>query len=194
MKRILTAAIIAMISSAASAQSINKKLDDSYAPSVAASGVRLSVFTSALKGQFKVSGSGYSSETEKESIDNTVGVSLGYAHLPIQAAGFTVGASYMNIHEGTSDSGQARLDGNLAVAINQLFHIKGGANISKIVKSEAANEWDPGLGFQVGAGLQFSRTFGMDLGYTIMNQSSTINGYKITAQLTGLELGVHATF
>lgn len=190
MKNILAAAIVAAVSATASAQSISNKFENTYARPVAAEGLRLSVFTSAL--QFTVKTNFW--PTEKTAMDNTVGLAVGYAKLPIGGAGFTTNLAYMNIHKEDLDLGNARADVNLAFAANQWLVFKGGLNASKIVTGEMAKYFQLGFGGQIGASLQFSETIGLDLGYVVMNQSAKVGTATADYVLEGPEVGLTGTF
>jgi hypothetical protein len=99
----------------------------------------------------------------------------------------------MDIKNEGSSTGLARIDGNLAYAFTSIVNVKGGLNISKFTKSETS-DYNAGIGFQGGVGVQLTRNFGMDLGYTQMNQSGSSDGVKVDLKEAGIEIGLNGTF
>ncbi|PWU13465.1 MAG: hypothetical protein C5B49_14730 [Bdellovibrio sp.] len=119
-----------------------------------------------------------------------IGVSIGYAYLPVQQVGFTSNFSYLRLtNQSTRGSGGMwRVDGNVGTAINSIFNVKGGVNLSNL--PDEPIKLDPALGFQASVGVQATRNVGFDLAYVQTAQSISI----FTLKESGAELGVHATF
>lgn len=155
-------------------------------------GFRIGIVKPMLEADIKASYQGQSFGA-KEKLDEALGLSLGYASLPVQELGWTANATYMDIKNEGSSTGLARIDGNLAYAFTSIVNVKGGLNISKLTKSENS-KYDAGIGFQGGVGVQLTRNFGLDLGYTQMNQSGSSEGVKVDLKEAGVEIGLNGTF
>lgn len=127
-------------------------------------------------------------------MDSALGLSLGYASLPVQELGWTSNFTYMDIKNEGTTTGAVRADGNLAYAFNKTANIKGGLNLSKLTSGSNSNKLNPALGFQSGLGVQLTKNFGLDVGYTEMNQSGSIDGVSVDLKEKGMEIGVNGTF
>lgn len=160
--------------------------------SISSQGFRIGIVKPILKANIKASFNG-GSVSANENLDEALGFSLGYAKLPVQELGWTTSATYMDIKNNGESDGLARIDGNLAYAFTSIVNIKGGLNISKLTSS-AGNKLNAGMGFQGGVGVQLTRNFGLDLGYTQMNQSGSLEGAKINFKVSGFEVGLNGTF
>ncbi len=142
----------------------------------------------------------YDGEFEKE-----MGISLGFAYLPIRSVGFTVNASYLSFNaEGDSDKiHMLRADGNVGYAFNEVVSLKGGFNVSDITNSEL-DEYKPSVGLQFGTGIQINKNFGFDISYVAMRQSNRsftdynnagkFNDPTVNLIVSGIEVALHATF
>ena len=157
-------------------------------------GIRVELLVPML--EFKLSAMGRSF---RESIDSTYGLGIGYAYLPIQDLGFTTRLSYLNAQENDDSVGIARLEGNLGTSLNQVVNLKGGLNMSKIVATSGGDisDYEMGFGFQASLGLQINKNFGLDLGYTQMNQTlgkSSTRSIDVDIELSGPEISLNGTF
>ena len=88
----------------------------------------------------------------------------------------------------------ARLDGNLAYVFNEHINIKGGLNLSRLVADAREYKLLPGLGVQASVGIQFTKSFGVDFGFTRMRQTATVFNTDVVLVVAGLEVGLNATF
>ncbi len=156
-------------------------------------GVRIGLVKSVLRADLEVTSEQYGPFKASADIDDSLGLSLGYASLPVQELGWAANATYINITNNGASLGLARIDGNLAYAFNSLINVKGGLNVSKLTDEEAS-KYDAGVGFQGGIGFQLTKKIGLDLGYTQMRQSGSFSGLKIDAKESGLEVGLNGTF
>ena len=68
---------------------------------VSSKGFRISLLKPILEAELKVSFNG-GSGSSKGKLDNTTGLSIGYASLPIQAIGWTTNITYMEIKNDNS--------------------------------------------------------------------------------------------
>ena len=135
-------------------------------------------------------------------LDQTNGLSFGYVSLPIQSLGWTANTTLLEIKNNEISVQVGRADGNLAYAFNKYINVKGGFNLSQFIKSETAEKYNAGFGFQAGLGFQMTKNVGLDVGFTEIHQSGKIsvnNGisskdYDIDYKLSGLELGLTGTF
>lgn len=146
-----------------------------------------------LSADIKASYQGYSA-SNSETLDSALGFSLGYASLPVQELGWTSNLTYMDIKNESATTGAVRLDGNLAYAFTQIANFKGGINFSKLTSGSNSSKLNPGIGFQGGLGVQLTKNFGLDVGYTEMNQSGSIDGLQVDLKEKGMEIGVNGTF
>lgn len=156
-------------------------------------GLRLSLLKPSLSADFKASREGRSLSTS-EAISDSLGFGIGYASLPIQQLGWTSNLGYIEMKNNGVSVAVMRLDGNMAFAFNSIVNAKGGLNISKITKGDTDNKFAPAIGLQAGLGFQATKNFGIDIGYTQMNQTANLDGVNVELKLSGLEIGVNATF
>lgn len=149
--------------------------------------------------------------TEKKSNPTFLGVSGGYAYMPIQSLGWTTNLAYMGARQDGATINIFRVDGNLGYAFMRELSLKGGVNFAKIdysnnnsnnyLYSQSKVNFDPGYGFQAQLTYQPFEYLGFDLGYSEINAAAkTKTGYMLTETSTnlkviqGLEIGVHGTF
>lgn len=168
-----------------------------WANETSSQGVRVAITKPMV--DFKLKASGESSDSFK--MNEAIGVSIGYASLPVQQLGWTVDGAYLsNLKMKDPDSSSsvtwsaARLSGNLGYAFTEMLNVKGGINLTKMVSGTSADKFSPSLGFQAGLGVQFTPNFGLDVNYLQMNQTLSILGTSVDAVMTGYELALHGTF
>ncbi|MBC7752904.1 MAG: hypothetical protein H7Z71_01620 [Moraxellaceae bacterium] len=166
--------------------------------SVSSQGIRFGVVKSTLDASSESSSKGSAKQQNSTKVDETYGLSMGYASLPLESIGWTANVTFLRLTIGNSVADIARIDGNLAYAFNKYIHLKGGLNGSKFTRGDSVVELDAGLGGQLSLGLQFDQNFGLDVGYTELHQSGQIDtgfsNLKVETKLSGLEVGLHATF
>ena len=169
---------------------------------ISSKGLRVSIVRPNLDGKAKANYNGLSLDVS-EKIDETLGIAIGYANLPVEEMGWTTNAAIMESKNNGTSANIARIDGSLAYAFNKYVNLKGGLNIIKFTSGKGVKDLNPGLGFQASAGLQITRNFGLDLGYVEMNASGkapiTYNGQEIgkadsDIKLTGFEIALNGTF
>lgn len=156
---------------------------------ISSKGFRMGIVKLMLDADFKVSIPG-KSFNEKGKLPEALGFSLGYASLPVQDLGWTTNTTFMH----ADGVGFARIDGNLAYAFTSIVNVKGGLNVSQLISGTTFEKRNAGIGFQGGVGVQLTKNFGLDLGYTQMNQSNSLGGYSVDAKLAGVEIGLNGTF
>lgn len=185
----LVTALLASISFAQNASTVKAVAENE--PS--SKGLRISILKSFLEADVKASYQGHSfSGTDK--LDDTLGFSLGYANILVGELGWTANLAYMDIkNEGTSVA-MVRADGNLAYAFTSILNIKGGVNLSKFTSGTNYDKYNVGIGYQGGLGIQLTKNFGLDIGYTQMNQSGSSNGIDVDVKESGTEIGLNGTF
>lgn len=128
---------------------------------------------------------------DERTLDNTFGLSIGYANLPLRQIGWTANATYIEIFLAGEKYGLVRTDANIGYGFTKNLNVKGGLNLAKFVAPERIrDEYNPSFGFQGGLGMQLSKNIGIDAGYTFMKQTNT----KQNIELAGMELGLNATF
>ena len=141
----------------------------------------------------------------KDSADvaHDMGIGAGYVYIPASGFGFRSQLLYNNY---TKDTKALRLDLSMAYAFNTYTNMYLGVNAHKFTmynkesESEVVKNILPGG--QIGAGIQLTDTFGLDLSYVLIRNSGNLknaNGQSdknsetnFTAQ--GLEVGLNATF
>lgn len=173
----------------AQGQSRTKALDDGYS----AKGVRVSFLKPDLELKVKATYE-ESSFSGSNKLEDTLGVGVGYAFLPVQNLGWTTNFSYIQFKDSRDTAHFLRLDGNLAYTFTDVLNLKGGVNVSKIGGAGDADKITPGIGFQASLGVQATRNFGIDFGYTQMKQAGSDDGIKWTLEEAGFELGLNGTF
>jgi hypothetical protein len=182
-----TTASVAVADSTATSSMTVPSSSSSNQPNFEPKGLRVSLFKPVLTARTQTTGQG---NTEM-SFDNTFGLSIGYANLPLKQIGWTANASYIEIFYAGDKLGVLRTDANVAYGFTKNLNIKGGLNLSKFVIPERVrDEYNPSVGFQSSLGLQVTKNVGVDAGYTFMKQTNK----RQDIELAGLELGVNATF
>jgi hypothetical protein len=133
--------------------------------------------------------------SNKESIQSTNGVSVGYANVPVGGFGYIADATLLILEEDNDSVNLLRLSGSAATGLNSVTYLKGGLNISKFTTGESAiQKFDPNIGLQVGLGFQASKNLGFEVGYSLMRQQDKIEGVKVDLTESGVELGITGTF
>ncbi len=199
---LVTLLLITAMSSASFAQFENSNTS-TYKPETTADGFKMSLLLPILTAKFDATiteaSSGLSaSGSDSESIDS-IGLALGVASIPVKAIGFLGQVSFITIDgtDGAKNTDLMRLDANAAYGLNENVFLKGGLNYATFTSSNA-KDYDGGLGLQLGVGVQLTQNVGLDLTYTRMNFEGTVSEDgligDIDLQLSGLELGVSATF
>lgn len=149
-------------------------------------GIRLSLFKPAIKMTTKMAGS-----KSDRTLDNTFGISVGYANLPYKQLGWTANGSYIEIFEAGEKYGLVRADANVGYGFEKNLNIKGGLNMAKfLIPARIRDEYNPNIGVQASAGLQMTNNLGLDVGYTYMKHTNS----NEEILLSGLEVGLHGTF
>ena len=154
---------------------------------VSAKGVRISIIKPELKADVTLRDD-LGSRSGNASIDSSLGFAIGYGNLPIRQVGHTMNFSYITFSEASSKL--LRIDGNVAYAFDEKMNVKGGLNISKLDVSP----FNAGVGGQVSFGVQFTRNVGLDVGYTVMNQSASSGSASADIKFSGIELALVGTF
>ncbi|WP_413586181.1 hypothetical protein [Bdellovibrio sp. HCB274] len=185
---LMTSLFLTTTALAQNAQTTKAAKDESFS----SKGIRVGIVKPTLRVSSKASSANQSFHFSDD-LDDAWGLSLGYASLPVQALGWTTNVTYLDMQSEGNSAGIVRVDGNFAYAFTNFINIKGGVNISKPTVSNS-NEYDPGIGFQGGFGIQLNKNFGIDLGYTEMNQSRTSGSYSVDIVESGFEISLNGTF
>ncbi|WP_413583306.1 hypothetical protein [Bdellovibrio sp. HCB288] len=160
--------------------------------SISSKGFRVGIVKPMLRASAEATYNGESFHVG-DNLDSALGVTLGYASLPVQELGWTTNVAYIDIQNDGTSTGLVRVDGNFAYAFTSIINLKGGLNFSKLTGS-GSTDYDPGIGFQGGFGFQFNKNVGIDLIYTEMNQSRTSDLTRVDIKESGFEIGLNATF
>jgi hypothetical protein len=165
---------------------------------VSSQGIRVGFTRSILDAQINFSMDSLSTEYSRK-IDESLGLSVGYVHLPIQSLGWAASGSFFQMKNNGQEAAQMiRLDGNLAYTFNQYFHIKGGLNTSEFIKGNLLTQMSADLSGQAGVGFQINKNFGFDVGYVEIHQSGTLNtslgDMDMKYKFSGIEMGFNGTF
>jgi hypothetical protein len=155
-------------------------------------GFRVSIVKPMLEAELKVSGGGQSA-SDSAKLDDALGFAVGYANLPVQALGWTANLTHLEIKSDGASATMLRLDGNAAYAFTNFVNVKGGLNLSKFT-SNASDELKPAIGLQASVGFQATKNFGIDVGYTQMNQKAESQGVDLNVKVSGIEIGLNGTF
>lgn len=159
---------------------------------ISSKGFRVSILKPMLEMELKAK-SGNLSGTDKINVNDTLGLAVGYASLPVQAFGWTANLAYLELKEGGDRINMYRADGNVAYAFTKFVNAKGGLNLSKFT-SKNFEKLDPAIGLQASVGFQATRNFGVDLGYVMMNQKKTIDDVNYNLKESGFEIALNGTF
>ncbi len=127
-----------------------------------------------------------------------VGVRFTYVKLRRKKIGWGLGAGYFE-YGGGSVSGTLRADALASYSFSSRLYLLFGAHIQKFLNSETAQIIDLGLGPQIALGYQFTRKFGIKLGYyyTVFNEKQLeVLGQtvKINTTLNSPEASVYFSF
>lgn len=178
-------------SSTSSTTSVNN-YDD-----MSAQGVRVGLVRPTL--DFRATAEAFGQKrTEKAEIGDTTGISIGYASLPVQQLGWLADIAFLRLKDGGTEN-MTRISGNLAYAYTTNVHVKGGLNISnftdgRVGSDEFGFETEAGIGAQFGLGFQINKNFGIDVGYTLMRQTTNVSFVDVELEESGLEIGINGTF
>lgn len=163
--------------------SINKAFNS---PSRQASkGIRVEFVKSFLDGNLKI----HDEIILSGEADHNFSLGVGYADIRVNQPGFTTRLIYTQFN---SLSSSIRIDGNGTYGLNNNIYLLGGLNLHNF--TSGPTQLDTGLGFQIGAGVQFTENFGAGLSFVSINNSAQIDGSNVDFTAKGLELSLHATF
>lgn len=190
--KISTFIAVALMSATSFAQSETSTMPmpKSY---ISAEGFRVGLVKPMLDIELKASVGGESSRSEAK-LEEGLGIAVGYVYLPVQELGWTANFVHAATKVESLNIGVTRLEGNLGVALNEYYHVKGGINVSKLSGEELFEKMGPGFGFQAGVGFQFTRNIGLDLSYLHLSQIGNIDGVNLMSKETGFEVGLNGTF
>jgi hypothetical protein len=194
--------IVALVASTGMAQNTSKTkavADDS----VSSRGFRVSFLKPTLDTKMTGKFMGQTAEGTSKP-DSALGIAIGYASLPVQELGYTTNLALIEAKSGSS-ANIARIDGNLGYAFNPYVNLKGGLNAMKFTSGNGLKDLDAGFGYQASLGFQLNKNAGIDIGYselntsgrvpvTLMSTGEEIGKAKIDYKMTGLEIGLNATF
>lgn len=176
-----------------SESTISTEMPETAAPVVsAARGIRVAAWLPNVKMELGDQG--------EARIDRTFGVTAGYASLPVRKLGWiaNVGLFEMTEYARESDSEKsssfARLDANVAFAMNRYLYLKAGGNITGFTQSNNQENFEPGFGYQGALGMQVSEQIGFEVGWIQMAQIGTNANAGEDLKMDGLDFGIHGTF
>jgi hypothetical protein len=176
------------------AQTSYTTAEDDAPRAVAARGFRVALVKPILDLQVETNTPAGSFLSASDDFNDALGLSVGYASLPVQRLGGLVNLAYFRMTSRDEDIGLARLDASLAYAIVENIYVKGGANVTKFTGNPNLNDADPGIGWQAGAGVQFNPHLGIDVSWVEMNQSLDANAADVDFKESGPEFNVNGTF
>lgn len=164
-------------------------------------GLRLSLIKPSWNLDLTSSTAGRSS-TASTSPDDSLGIAVGYASLPIRQMGWLAGGSLLQYKAkvGTFQAtyGMVRAEGSLAYTFANRAYVRGGLNLSKYYRGFEYQSFDPALGLQAGGGFHLNRNLGIDVAYVVMDHRAALSGeYRGTTlniKEAGLELAITGTF
>ncbi len=166
------------------AQSSSAPLEPAESSAPVSTGFRVSLLKPSLTVQNP-------SENSNSQLENSLGISLGYIDMPIDDFGWSASFAYLSGETARLATGLQRLDMNVGYALNRIFSLRGGFNLSTISRQGFAR-LTPSGGLQLIASAQIHRNLSIDVGYLNMNQGLPEN-LKVLNE-SGLELGVAGTF
>ena len=169
-------------------------------PTFSAKGIRVSLIKSFLDLDMEAKAGGVTKKGEGE-VEGEMGLSVGYAFLPIQKIGFIGDLAVISVHgdgDSTDRTEVVRFAGSAAYAFNSNVHIFGGANYSTVTEDED-DIVSPSVGLQLGVGVQATKNLGVNAGYILMRQdvdyiNTSLQRVDGTISWSGPELAIHGTF
>lgn len=200
-KNISSVLVIALIASTSFAQNnLRTKVPVVEKNEIVSEGIRISIIKPPKEMKGIVSYSGASAD-QTANADSTIGVSVGYAKLPIQNIGYTTNLAFIEAKHNGVSANIIRADGNVAYTFNKYVNIKAGLNISKFTSGNYLKDFDPGFGFQTSLGFQLNKKIGLEVGYSEINSSGSAlffsnqsEKFNYEFKMHGLEVGLNATF
>jgi hypothetical protein len=132
----------------------------------------------------------------RSAIDQTTGVSVGYAFLPAHRIGFTTNFAWMELEDDGDTMNLMRQDANIAYSVIPMLNVKGGVNLS-LVTAHPVERYEhlyPMPGAQASVGMNITRDIAVDLGWVYMMQKRRLDGADVEFRQAGLEFGVNGTF
>ena len=207
----LLIAVLSVFTVSAFAQTISTKIE-TEAPAVKASkGVRVSIikpiFEQRYSSFFPQTGGTVKRRLNPDT--DALGLSIGWADVPVRELGWTANLSYLDLdlgvdwERGTVEKdvrdkvdadGLARADFNFAYGFNSKFNGRIGANISKFTQGEVGRELAAGLGAQGSLGFQLTKELGIEAGYSAMTVGGNNKGGRRTGTISGAEVALTGTF
>ncbi len=152
-------------------------------------GLRVGVLKSMLDAKINLDGIG----SGKTRIDTNIwGLTVGYRKLPLGQMGYVTDLTYL-LESEKPGNGILRAAGNIAYAPDETLHVRGGANLTKMV-GEKSSDFSARVGLQAAVGIQVTPTVAFELGYASMKQGFSFNGFSGDTEFYGLELGIAGTF
>lgn len=140
-------------------------------------------------------------ESEGSSLDDVMGLSIGYINAPVRSLGYmgTLQIDQLSEDGETLDVYSLYADG--VYALSTKANLFAGLNISKIEETGESDsaEVSPGLGIQLGGEYRLTNNFSLRGRYIIRNNELTYSGLsagdlKMNARISGLELALVGTF
>ncbi|PWU18321.1 MAG: hypothetical protein C5B49_07350 [Bdellovibrio sp.] len=130
----------------------------------------------------------------RETADSSLGIGIGYAKLPIRDIGYLANASFLQSNIQSTTFQFIRIDGNATYGINKTVYLKSGLNLTKMVRGPINDKFEPGLGYQLGAGFQVTQRISADLTYGQSTETATTQGSTYKLMVSGFEVAVNGSF
>jgi hypothetical protein len=155
-------------------------------------GIRLSVIKPIYTFDSSFESKSYTIKGNR-TVNNSLGGAIGYAYLPVRDLGFTTNAGYISNEMQDNNFGLMKIDVNAAYTFNEHMNFKSGVNVSKLTGDKELEKFDPGLGAQVGIGVQLSGDVGIDINYVYYSQCRELANNRIRNNISGPEFVLHFT-
>ncbi|MCH2533981.1 MAG: porin family protein [Bdellovibrionales bacterium] len=140
-------------------------------------------------------------ETESSSLNDVMGLSIGYINAPIRSLGYMGTLQIDQVSEDGETLNVYSLYADGVYALSTKANLFAGLNISKIEESGESDsaEISPSLGIQLGGEYRFTNNFSLRGRYIIRNNELTFPGLSsgdltMNARISGLELALVGTF
>ena len=163
---------------------------------VVSRGVRVGLVQSLLDVQIDRQGQG---QEDLGRLKQDFGIKVGYANIKTLKPGFLIEGQYTQYD---SKNKSLKLDLNAAIGLSSKFYGFGGINIQNFSETDLVSlsqNTEPGVGFQLGLGAQFTKEFGLGLSFVRINSQATrvytdLSTEEVQFRAQGVELNFNGTF
>lgn len=152
-------------------------------------GFRIGISKMLLKNKIIAKKKGSEKLEFEESIENEIGLSVGYGDISQDSLGFFVSLQYTELNKSVSSY---RLDTNATYGLGENFYAFAGINLHKL--EDGLADLRPGFGHQFGLSFQFNRQLGLNFAFVTINNEGVLDTRDVEFSANGVELSLNAYF